>query len=80
MTAQWSPAEEKALLEYLVDHVSEAGNGGNFKMTTFEAAAMHIAHLLERGAVKTKKMCHGKYNAVRKLLGSRKLFQIEHLH
>jgi hypothetical protein len=80
MTAQWSPAEEKALLKYLVDHVSKASDSGIFKMTTFEAAATHITHLLKCGAVKTKKMCHGKYNAVHKLLGSCFKQSIEHLH
>jgi hypothetical protein len=62
--AQWVLPEETSFIQYLVDNFSEAGDGGNFKMPTFEAAAMHIAPLHQRGAAKTGKMCQTKYTAV----------------
>jgi hypothetical protein len=39
------PAEEAALLDFLVEHQAEAGDGGNFKKAMFERASAAIAHL-----------------------------------
>jgi hypothetical protein len=41
--AQWNQKDENVLLDYLLEHKSEAGDGGNFKQAVFEAAA----HLVE---------------------------------
>ncbi|TFK26848.1 hypothetical protein FA15DRAFT_553992, partial [Coprinopsis marcescibilis] len=48
----------------LLEHRSEAGDGGNFKKPTFEAAASSIAHLHLRGAIKIFKICQNKYLAL----------------
>ena len=39
-TAQWNDKETKALLAYLLEHKSEIGDGGMYKMGTFNAAAI----------------------------------------
>ncbi|TFK22797.1 hypothetical protein FA15DRAFT_671125 [Coprinopsis marcescibilis] len=65
MVASWTSAEETALLEFLVDHKSEAGDNGMFKLATFEKAAASIADLLTKGTVKTAKVCQNKYSAFR---------------
>lgn len=62
--AHWIPSEELALIDFLIAHKAEAGNGGSFKATTFQKAAKHVSPLLERGAVKNGKSCGNKYCAV----------------
>jgi hypothetical protein len=62
--AYWNDQEVTALVDYLVEYRAEAGDGGNFKSATFNAAANHIAHLLSQGPVKTGKMCKTKWNSV----------------
>ena len=62
--AQWMEPEFAALIDYLYDHRSEAGDGGNFKMSTFNAAAIYLAPLLTLGSKKTGKMCKTKWTLV----------------
>jgi hypothetical protein len=64
-SAIWVLPEESAFTNFLSDHISEAGDGGSFKMPTFAAAAAHIAPYHERGPVKTAMMCKNKYSTVR---------------
>lgn len=59
--AHWNDAEVDALVDYLHDHKAEAGDGGNFKSNTLNAAATHIKQHLSQGTVKTGKMCKGKW-------------------
>ncbi|KAF8992398.1 hypothetical protein BDQ17DRAFT_209154 [Cyathus striatus] len=66
-SAIWVSAEEFVLIQYLYDHISEAGDNGSFKKPTFEAAAIDIAPFHMRGAVKTAKMCQNKYTTFRKV-------------
>ncbi|KAF8806875.1 hypothetical protein BYT27DRAFT_7292271 [Phlegmacium glaucopus] len=66
-TAHWTAREELALVDFLVEHKSEAGDGSSFKAATFQKAAKHLAPLLERGAAKNQKSCGNKYCAFRKL-------------
>lgn len=63
-TAYWVSGEEVALINFLYDHIAEAGDNGSFKKTTFVSAAAHIAPFWQRGARKTAKMCQNKYSAV----------------
>ncbi|KAF8155441.1 hypothetical protein B0H34DRAFT_798629 [Crassisporium funariophilum] len=65
--AVWTSAKETAYVDFLVDHVAEAGNGGNFKMAMFQRAVSHLAPLIERGAVKTVKTCQNKWTAFCKI-------------
>ena len=62
--AVWTSAEETALVEFLVENRSEAGDGGNFKSPTFQQAVAHIAPLLKEGPVKTVKSARNKWTAV----------------
>jgi hypothetical protein len=63
-TAQWNEEETKALLNYLLEHKSEIGNGGMFKMGTYNAVATEIVWLHTSGPAKTGKMCKGKWRTV----------------
>src|ERR1700691_3728476 len=67
--ASWNEPETVAFLAYLLDHKSEIGDSGSFKMTTYNAAAGHIGHLLTQGPVKTGKRCKTKWQTVRDSLG-----------
>jgi hypothetical protein len=48
---------ESQLVQFLADHISEAGDNGAFKASTFAAAAAHIASFHERGPVKSTIHC-----------------------
>src|ERR1700730_10197888 len=63
-SAQWNEAENAALLDYLVEHKSEIGDGGMFKMGTFNATAHAIAEHHTLGPVKTGSMCKTKWRTV----------------
>ncbi|KAF8157938.1 hypothetical protein B0H34DRAFT_797371 [Crassisporium funariophilum] len=65
--AVWTSAKETAYVDFLVHHVAEAGNGGNFKTATFQQAVSHLAPLIERGTVKTMKTCWNKWTAFCKI-------------
>jgi len=62
--AVWTSAEESAFVDFLVDHKAEAGDGGNFKTTTYQRVVGHLAPLRQRGAIKTVKACRNKWTAV----------------
>jgi hypothetical protein len=66
-TATWTPAEETALVDFLVDNRADAGDGGNFKKATFQKASNHLAPLLGSGAAKGVKSCQNKWAAFRRL-------------
>jgi len=58
---QWQPDEVTTLVHYLHTHRADAGDGGNFKQTTYTTAAAHInmiypnaTHLKTPAAVKNK--------------------------
>ena len=53
--ANWNDAETLALVDYLWEHKAEAGDGGTFKDTTFNAAADYIAKDWTTGATKNGK-------------------------
>lgn len=62
--ANWNDEETTALVDYLYEHQSEAGDGGNFKQSTSNAAAVHIAPLLTLGTKKSGNMCKTKWESV----------------
>lgn len=59
--AQWNEAEAVTLVDFLLMHKSEIGDAGMFKMTTFNAAAEHIAENHSLGPAKTGKMFKTKW-------------------
>ncbi|KAF8808362.1 hypothetical protein BYT27DRAFT_7096815 [Phlegmacium glaucopus] len=65
--AVWTTAEETALVDFLEDNKAEAGDGGNFKTTTFQQAVSQIAPLHEHGLVKTVKSTCTKWILFRKI-------------
>ena len=68
--ATWNDAETLALVNFLWEHRAEAGDGGSFKDTMFNAAANYIAKDWTSGAVKTSKRCKTKWAGVSPGLGS----------
>jgi hypothetical protein len=64
LSAVWVLTKEVAFVQYLSDHISEAGDNGSFKKHTFERAAAHITPYHEHRLVKAAKSCKNKYSAV----------------
>lgn len=62
--AHWTAEDEVVLIDFLLTHAAAAGDGGNFKMVTFNAAAPVVDAKRVKGGPKTAKACQNKYNAV----------------
>jgi len=62
--AQWNENETVALVDFFLEHKSEIGDAGMFKMGTFNAAAASITAHYTSGPRKTGKMCKTKWRAV----------------
>jgi len=62
--SHWTPAEEKALVDFLHENRSEAGDGGNFKKATFQRAAQHVAPHCTNERAKDIKSCQNKWAGV----------------
>ncbi|KAK7012648.1 hypothetical protein R3P38DRAFT_2469036, partial [Favolaschia claudopus] len=65
--AVWLLQDQENLLSYLVDHVADAGDGGNFRAATFRGAAIYMESSRTKGGPKTAKSCESKYRELRKL-------------
>ncbi|KAF8060684.1 hypothetical protein FPV67DRAFT_1673535 [Lyophyllum atratum] len=64
--AIWTEADETALLSFLWEKKAEAGDGGNFKKTTWKAAEVFMAGLFTgEGGPKTANSRKGKYARLR---------------
>lgn len=64
LPCKWYQDEELALLDLLIDHKAEAGDGMLFRANTLAAAAASIAGLWKRGGVKNKDAVRTKYASV----------------
>lgn len=62
--ASWSIADETALILFLIEHKAEAGDGFNFKTTTFNAASLIVDAMRTKGATKTSRVCKNKWTQV----------------
>ena len=60
----WSLAEEKAMISFLVTHRAEAGDGYNFKESSWSKVADHLRPMRTEGGVKTGKKCKEKWTWV----------------
>jgi hypothetical protein len=60
--ASWNTAEENAMIDYLVEHKAEAGDGCHFKDTTWTKVAECLQSLRTEGGVKTAKKCKESSN------------------
>ncbi|KAJ6493692.1 hypothetical protein C8R47DRAFT_1269881 [Mycena vitilis] len=65
--AVWLEPDEKVLLEYLGEHVSEGNENKAFKPVTFRRAAAEVNKIRTKGGPKTYKSCQQKYASLRKL-------------
>ena len=63
--AVWTVKCVEALLAFLVENKASAGDGANFKSTTWQGAASHVNAIRKEGAAKTKESCRAKFKAVR---------------
>ncbi|KAJ6610795.1 hypothetical protein B0H10DRAFT_2224725 [Mycena sp. CBHHK59/15] len=64
--AGWTCPDIKRLLDFLVEHQAEAGDGENFKPKTFRTAAVDVNLICTKGGPKSYKLCQQKYTGVRK--------------
>ena len=62
--AVWNQQEIDYVMDYLWDHASEVGDGGNFKDSMYQAAATYIAPYYKSGPVKSAKHVKNKYKTV----------------
>ena len=62
--SHWTPAEEKALVDFLYKNRSEADDGGNFKKASFQRAIQHIAPHCTNDRPKDIKSCQNKWATV----------------
>ena len=63
--AQWSEADEIALIEYVAEHKAEAGDGMKFKSSFWSGAAKEMVSHSALGGVKTSQGCSSKWDRVR---------------
>jgi hypothetical protein len=61
---QWTLSDEKLLVSFLHEHCAASGDGGNFKMTTFQSAAAVLEAEHTTGGLKTVKACQNKWALV----------------
>ncbi|KAJ7321924.1 hypothetical protein DFH08DRAFT_969817 [Mycena albidolilacea] len=59
----WRVQDEMGLIEFLAEHLAEAGDNKNFTPKTFHAAADHLEKTCTEGGPKTFKSCQQKYNS-----------------
>ena len=60
----WTVEDEVVLINFLLLHTAAAGDGSNFKMVTFNAAAPVIDMKQAKGGPKAANSCQNKYNSV----------------
>ena len=60
----WDERETDKMMEYLQDNAASAGDGGNFKDSTYQATATYIAPYHKSGPIKTAKHVKGMYKSV----------------
>jgi len=65
--AVWTTIETDKLLDYLHEHRSQWGDGGNFKDSTYNAAALALQPFLKSGRPKDVKSIKYKWGIVRTL-------------
>ncbi len=64
--AQWSVADEIALIDYIANHKAEAGDGMKFKPSFWSGAAKEMVSHSTLGGVKTSQGCSSKWDRVRR--------------
>ena len=64
MVAHWPTSNKATLIDFLVEHKAEVGDGFSFKDATWQAAAVHMAAYTVRGNPKTDCVCKNKWAQV----------------
>ena len=64
----WSDDDEFVLINFLLDHKAEAGDGGSFKANIWNAAAVEMLKHTMKGGPKIAGKCKVKYVAVHQCL------------
>ena len=59
--AHWDTASKAALITFLLEHKSEAGDGMSFKAPTFNKAAIHLIPFTLKGGAKNVASCKNKW-------------------
>ncbi|KAJ3007619.1 hypothetical protein NUW54_g3478 [Trametes sanguinea] len=62
--AKWTLEDEKMFVNYLTDHLAEQGDG-NYKMSTFNAAAAVLEGMRTAGGPKTGTACKNKWSRIK---------------
>ena len=62
-----SEANETTLVEFLITHKAEAGDGLNFKPSVWTAAAEHMWPLTMKGGPKHAEKCKAKWSRVHQI-------------
>jgi hypothetical protein len=65
LRCHWSDDDELVLINFLLDHKAEAGDGGSFKANIWNAAAIEMLKHTWKGGPKIAGKCKAKYVAVR---------------
>ncbi|KAJ6457747.1 hypothetical protein C8R47DRAFT_995569 [Mycena vitilis] len=65
--ASWTAADILALINFLIEQKSKAGDNGQFKGTEYRAARDLVNKTRTTGGPKTEKSCRTKYLALRKM-------------
>lgn len=60
----WTTEDETRLVQFLLDHHAEAGDGANFKMSLWNAAGEELSKHVTKGGLKTGTACKGKWERV----------------
>jgi hypothetical protein len=74
--AFWTPEDESALINHLIDRKAEAGDGANFKGDVWNGAAKEMEGYTTKGGVKTAAACKSKWTRVRRYFLSLKILLI----
>jgi hypothetical protein len=60
----WTEVDESALVDFLIAHKAEGGDGMNFKPSVWSAAAEHMRPLTTKGGPKNARKCKAKWHRV----------------
>ena len=60
----WTQEDETALIDFLITHKSEDGDGLNFKPSVWTAAATHLQPITTKGGPKNGDKCKAKWGRV----------------
>ncbi|KIM80437.1 hypothetical protein PILCRDRAFT_9617 [Piloderma croceum F 1598] len=61
----WSDDDELVLINFLLDHIAEAGDGGSFKPNIWNAAAVKMLKHTAKGGPNIARKCKAKYVSLR---------------